>query len=175
MHKTSWWKVGLFLLASLPAAALAEVLFVNPEPTNGTTPFNVNLATVRGGQLTAADFQGKVVVINFWASWCPPCLEELPALVRINGALANRGVTIVGINYLDRLDGNGIRSFIQEHGINFPILDARHPSILSFIQSLGGVRGLPTNVIIDRTGRISYNRAGPLDENGYMSLIQPLL
>lgn len=166
-----FWLVGL---AALPVPAQNAIVGTAQADTSVIPP-NLVMRTAHGGQVTAAHLAGKVVIINFWASWCPPCLEELPELVRIQNTYQNQGVVVLGINYTDNMDDAGIVQFGLTNGITFPLLNSRDPNVMAFVQAFGGVVGLPTNVVLNRAGQVVYSQPGPLDQNGYASLIQPHL
>lgn len=114
---------------------------------------NFTLKSIDGREVSLKDFKGKVVLINFWATWCPPCREELPLFQEVYEKYKDKGFVILAIN----TDPENLKGFIEEFGINlsFPILlgDDR-------ILDLYPVRGLPTSFLIDREGRIVKVRLG---------------
>lgn len=106
-----------------------------------------------------SDFRGKVVVLNFWATWCPPCVEETPSLIELNKRIANRNGVVIGVSVDD--DAAAYQKFIQDHGINFPTW--RDPS-KKYAQDYGTVM-YPETYIIDRHGKIARKVIGPQDWN----------
>jgi cytochrome c biogenesis protein CcmG/thiol:disulfide interchange protein DsbE len=99
-------------------------------------------------KFTLSDFRGKVVVLNFWASWCPPCIEETPSLVQLQHRLKNKGVTVVGISWDD--DSDAYHQFIKDHQIDFlTVRDSAQNS-----GKLYGTLKIPETYIIDRNGII---------------------
>jgi thiol-disulfide isomerase/thioredoxin len=110
----------------------------------------------QNGPASLDTYRGKIVVMNLWASWCPPCREEMPDLQRLQTAYANRGVVVVGVN--EGESAQRAQSFAQSLGIRFPIwVDER--------QQYGRVYaalGLPTTVVIDRRGNVARGFDGPL-------------
>ena len=115
------------------------------------------------------DYRGRVVVLNFWASWCAPCRDESPLLQRWHERIRSRGGTVVGVNVLDvRSDAS---AFVEEHGLTYPMLrDGSSDSGEAF-----GVVGYPETFVIDRRGRIAAVTRGPVDESDLRRQVLPLL
>jgi len=109
--------------------------------------------------VTLSQFRGQVVVLNFWATWCPPCVEETPALIQLNQRIASRNGMVLGISVDE--DQEAYLKFIQDHGINY--LTYRDPSKKS-AQDYGTVM-YPETYIIDRKGKIARKIIGPQDWN----------
>lgn len=105
------------------------------------------------------DFKGQVVVLNFWATWCAPCVEEMPSLVEMAQKVKDKGVTVVGVS-ID-VDGNAYHNFIKQHGVDF--LTVRDPDQKS--SSLYGTTGWPETFIIDRQGVLRRKFVGPVNWN----------
>ncbi len=103
-----------------------------------------------------ASLRGKVVVVNFWATWCPPCRREMGSLERLYQALADKGVVVLGVNVGE--DAETIFSFLGmvEPSPSFPMLLDRDSTTVE----AWGVRGLPTTFVVDREGRIVYRAVG---------------
>ena len=113
--------------------------------------------TVDGKSERLSDFRGKVVVLNFWASWCAPCVEETPSLVQLQKRIAPRGGTILGVSLDD--DQGAYLNFLKTYKIDFPTYrDATKRSALEF-----GTTKYPETYIIDRQGRIDRKLSGPQD------------
>jgi cytochrome c biogenesis protein CcmG/thiol:disulfide interchange protein DsbE len=121
------------------------------------------------GQGSLADYRGKVVVMNFWASWCPPCIEELPLLERTQRAIAPRNATVLGINYKDVSED--ALAFVRRLRVSFPNLRDRDGR---FVEKYG-TRAFPETFVIDRSGRIAARRRGPVDQAWLDKTLAPLL
>jgi cytochrome c biogenesis protein CcmG, thiol:disulfide interchange protein DsbE len=106
-----------------------------------------------------SDLRGKVVVLNFWATWCQPCVEETPGLIQLNQRIAARGGVVLGVSVDE--DEAAYRAFIQQNGINFlTYRDASKKSSLDY-----GTTMYPETYVIDRKGKIARKIIGPQDWN----------
>jgi cytochrome c biogenesis protein CcmG, thiol:disulfide interchange protein DsbE len=128
------------------------------------------LPTLDGDRREAlADYRGQVVVLNFWASWCPPCRDESPLLQRWHQRVAGQDATVLGVDVLD-VDQDA-RDFIDEFGLTFPQLrDGPGETMDDF-----GIGQLPETFVIDRAGRIAAVRRGPVDDAFMREQVLPLL
>lgn len=107
--------------------------------------------------VTLTQFRGQVLVLNFWATWCPPCEEELPSLMRMQDRLRARGVTVLGVS-ID-VDGDAYHRFLQQRGVNF--MTIRDPE--QKVPILYGTTGWPETYIIDRQGVLRRKFVGAVD------------
>ena len=123
----------------------------------------------RPGASTLADYRGKVVVMNFWASWCKPCTEELPLLERTQRRIAPQGATVLGVNYKDV--STDALSFVRRFGLTFPNLRDRDGRLAERYAA----RAFPETFVIDRKGRIAAQRRGPVDQRWLDEVLPPLL
>jgi len=119
-----------------------------------------------------AQWDGKVILVNFWATWCPPCVREMPALMKLRETYQGKGFEIVGVA-LDSKDA--VMAFIDPMGIEYPILIGEQEG-LQLTQLYGNRLGvLPYSVIIDRKGVIRHTLISELHYEAVENLIQPLL
>jgi len=125
----------------------------------GKSAEDINLTLPDGQSTTLAKYQGKVVILNFWASWCPTCVEETPALIQLQQRIASRNGVVLGVSVDE--DESAYRSFLQQHGINYPTSrDATKKSAIDY-----GTVMYPETYIIDRHGKILRKIIGPQDWN----------
>jgi cytochrome c biogenesis protein CcmG/thiol:disulfide interchange protein DsbE len=122
-----------------------------------------------GGDVSLSSYRGKVVVLNFWASWCPPCKNEAPVLSRWQKTLSRAGGTIVGVDVLDV--SSDAEHFIADHKLDFPHLRDQDGSRLKSFE----VVGYPETVVLDRKGRIAATSRGVVDDAFFKKKVQPLL
>jgi cytochrome c biogenesis protein CcmG, thiol:disulfide interchange protein DsbE len=121
------------------------------------------------GAETLEDYRGKVVVLNFWASWCDPCRKESPLLQRWHNRVEKRQGTVLGVDVQD-VTGDA-REFISEYGLTYPMLrDGEGLTRETF-----AIVGFPETFVLDRRGRITAVRRGPVDERFMRERVVPLL
>jgi len=152
------------LTAALAIAVPALAGMDAPAPT-------FTLAARGGGDVSLAQYHGQVVMINFWASWCGPCRTEMPLLDSIYKKYNKLGFTLLGVNV--EPDSKAAVDWLKETPVSFPILFDKD----SKVSKLYDVAGMPSTVIIDRTGKVRVLHRGykPGDENEYMDSIRSLI
>lgn len=120
-------------------------------------PPNFALPDLNGKFHHLADYRGKWVIVNYWATWCPPCLEEIPELVEFHDAHQARDAVVLGVNY-EESDPIYLKSFVEENLISYPILRAN----LTRQPVFGRLYGLPTTYIISPTGELFQSKTGSI-------------
>ena len=160
------------VLASIAAATVFFMLYSHrplPVRTGSVAP-DFNLPKLDGRNVSLRDFRGRVVVLNFWATWCPPCVEEMPSLISFAEQMDPQGITVLGasVDY----DGEALSKFIARNGIRFPIVRDKDQRIASRY----GTFKYPETYIIDREGRISEKLIGPMNwqDPGIVSRVRSL-
>ncbi len=121
---------------------------------------------------TSSEWQGKVLVVNFWATWCVPCLREMPRFVEMQKRYAEQGLQIVAIS-ID--DPQTVREFAAEHKPNFPLLLGGEEAITLAKQMGNRITALPFTVIYDRQGNARYAKAGEISREILEQQLRPLL
>ncbi len=142
----------------------------NTEPAlSGPAP-DFELENFAGGRVRLSDHRGQVVLVNFWATWCPPCVKEVPDFVELYGKYRERGLVILGIS-VDRNPGAVLPAFIERHKINYPVLldDGR------VADDYGGITGIPTTFLIDREGVIRERYVGYRPKRVFEEAVKELL
>lgn len=130
------------------------------------------LETFTGGKVRLSDLRGKIVMIDFWASWCPPCRKEAPVLASVYRAFRDRPVEFVGVDIWDTEEG--ARRYIRDFGIEFPSgLDKNGRIAVDY-----GIRGIPEKFIVDQDGIVRRKFIGPMDraklEQALLQYLEPL-
>ncbi len=121
------------------------------------------------GTGSLADYKGKVVLVNLWASWCPPCVDELPLIEKTHKMLQKRGGTVLGIDVKE--NSQAALAAVERFGLTFPNLRDRDGS---FVRKWGQM-GYPENFVIDRSGRIAAVRRFPVTQEWLDKTLPPLL
>lgn len=121
----------------------------------------IDLPALTGEQITLSKLQGRPVLVNFWATWCGPCRQEFPALVRKYKQYQDQGFIIIGVNTGDSNSDEGVRTFMQNTLVNFPIVRDKDERV----GRMYNIKGLPTSVFIDRQGIVrSIFIGGPMED-----------
>ncbi len=115
------------------------------------------VTTRRGDRITAESLRGRVVFVNVWATWCPPCRAEMPALQQLVNAYADDGLVVLGLS-VDRGPAQTVDAFLAERDIRYPVAIVTAEVIAAF----GGVRGYPTSFLVDRQGVVRHTVMGPV-------------
>lgn len=132
----------------------------------------LELPDANGTPQAMRQWQGKVIVANFWATWCPPCRDEIPAFQRLSRKYEANGVQFVGIS-IDSPDK--VRQFAAEFGVTYPLLIASS-EVMSIATELGNrSQGLPFTVILDREGAVRRTKLGRLSEESLESALRELM
>ena len=128
------------------------------------------LTDVEGKTMKLSDFRGKVVILDFWATWCPPCRAEIPGFVEIQKKYADKGFTMIGVS-LDREGPSVVKPFIARFGMNYPVVMGNQKVAADY----GGITAIPTTFIIDRQGYIVAGYQGLTMQSIFESVIDGLL
>lgn len=170
-------RLALFVVAAVSALAAGYALHTW---NNATTPVSggaeqlmaAALPDMEGNSQALAQWRGKVMVVNFWATWCSPCLKEIPEFVRMQEKLGPRGLQFVGIAIDNR---DKVREFAAKFRINYPVLIGEMEGI-ELVRLVGNDRGgLPYTVILDRKGQLIGTELGGLNEQKLTAIVAPAL
>jgi cytochrome c biogenesis protein CcmG/thiol:disulfide interchange protein DsbE len=155
----------LFAWGGLALAVFLVLAFIHPMYRQGEASIAGKTAadfslTLSNKTMRLSDLRGKVVVLNFWASWCPPCVEETPALNRLQQHIAGRGGMVLGVSADG--DPSAYERFLIQQKVEFPTY--RDPAVKDNISKIGleyGTSMIPETYIIDRNGKIARKVIGP--------------
>jgi peroxiredoxin len=148
------------------------------SPVTGGCPANApaanldfTLKDMNGADVKLASLKGKVVLLNFWATWCGPCLMEIPSFVEIQAAYKEKGFQAVGVSVDDTPDKLG--PFAKKYGVNYPLLVGLEREDIQ--EAYGGVFGIPISFVISRDGKVCRKQLGPASKAEFESWIKALL
>jgi thiol-disulfide isomerase/thioredoxin len=162
---------GIVALAALANLGTAEGNDGNTAESMGPAP-TWDLPQVGADRLSSADLAGKIVVIDFWATWCPPCIAEIPSHVELQEAFGEKGVAFVGISLDQGANADAkVLKFIEEYGINYPIVMGD----MQVVEAFGGIVSIPTTFVIDREGQIVRRKVGYKPKSYLEDLLKDLL
>ncbi len=147
------------------SAASAKVIRFAKDPEMAP-PFL--LRDINGKIVSTADWKGKVVILNFWATWCPPCREEVPELVQLQANYKDK-LLVIGASE-DEDEPQKVRQFVQRFGMNYPVVMATK----ELIDNYGGVPALPTSFLIDPQGRVVQKHTGLYEYEVYEREVRAL-
>lgn len=178
----AWFYLSLALAVALIVAGVGMLVWLGrqstptqaagsqpaPPPPSQRAP-DFALPTPAGETVRLSDYAGQVVLVNMWATWCPPCKAEMPTLNAFYEAHWAEGFVVLAVNSQE--DAALVRDFIQANGFTFPVLLDENAAVMERYN----VRGLPTSFVIDREGVIRYVQPGEITRQQLEAVIGPLL
>ncbi len=160
--------VGVLLVAIFAVAVSGGLAWSmgSRVPVVGSTPDDFRLIDLEGKSQSLSQYRGKVVLVNFWATWCKPCTTEMPAMQTTYDRLREKGFVVLAINELE--DDAKVREHVKQHGHTFPVLMDRDNKVANQF----GVFGLPVSVFIDEKGVVQeYIKGGLLTEQKILDAV----
>ncbi len=166
-----WGQIAIWVgvLGLLAVVAFTMVRNAAGVLTVGAPVPDFSLKAYDGQTYHLAELRGKVVVINFWASWCPPCRQEAPDLENTWRHYKDQGVIFLGVGYVDT--DKEAQAYIKEFDITSP----NGPDLGTKISSAYRITGVPETYIVDKAGRLAYSKVLPVTQAELMAAIEPLL
>ena len=158
------------VLLSIFSIAILFACGKTSEKKNPNPGFDFNLPDLNGKIISLEDFKGKVLIINFWATWCPPCEEEIPKLNQLHKRYKNEGLVVIGIA-LDKDSLNLVEPFVREKRIGYPILMGNE----QVLRDMEDFSGVPTTLIVDQKGNIKKKYDGAFDKDDLEKILKELL
>jgi peroxiredoxin len=155
---------------ALALAAIALSAFGQSSTGQQTTAPNFELKDLKGQTVRLSDYKGKVVLLNFWATWCAPCRAEMPDLVKLQKEYQAKGLQVVGVTYPEYTRA-AVRQVARRLKLNYPILYGTRERAAKY--DVGEV--LPTTIVIDREGKIHARLLGILEDVEFEQSVKPLL
>jgi len=158
----------------LMGSVLFGTLFFSAIAIGGESAPDFSLRDINGKSVSLSDYKGKVVLINFWATWCGPCKLEMPHLDKMDRELEARGFEVISISTDDARAASKVKPLIKRGGYGFTVLLDKETTVVS---QYNPAKTLPYNVLIDRTGKIHkvFQGYNPGDEEEIRSAVEALL
>lgn len=167
---------GLLIAAAAALLVLAASRRLSTSTADSASRATANqpspaweLKDVDDKTVKSSDFAGKVVILDFWATWCGPCRMEIPGFIELQKQYADKGLVVIGVS-LDQDGASAVKPFAEKMGINYPIVLGDETIVSAF----GGIEGIPTTFIIDRTGNIVRKHVGYASKAEFEADIKPL-
>ncbi|MFH1092367.1 MAG: TlpA disulfide reductase family protein [Pseudomonadota bacterium] len=135
---------------------------------------DIVLPDIKGKPVRLMDLKGRVILLNFWATWCPPCQREIPDFIQLQKELGPKGLTIVGISLDQDKDLEQVAEYSLDMKINYLVLYAGQRQ-KEIAEKMGGFRGIPTSFLVDRSGRVVVKHLGLAPLGAWKEEIEKLL
>jgi peroxiredoxin len=161
--------LGSFIAVGLICLGTAQA-FAQEALRAGMSAPDWQLNGPTGKTVKFSDFRGKVVILNFSATWCAPCRLEIPYLIELQKRYGDRGLAVIGVS-LDEQGPDVVKEFVKQLGVNYPIVIGNE----KITEAYGGIEGIPTTFVIDRQGRVVSQHMGYNEKAIFEKEIQPLL
>ncbi|MDQ3185039.1 MAG: TlpA family protein disulfide reductase [Pseudomonadota bacterium] len=163
---------GLLLRGQLTASNSQPGAIIGIANNGAEKIFAASLPDLQGTNQPISQWKGNVMVVNFWATWCAPCREEIPEFIKLQKRFSDQGLVFIGIA-VDQKEK--VAAFSKEIGINYPVL-VGGMNAMALANAAGNLQGaLPFTVVIDRSGKITDTRLGRLSQSKLESMLKPLL
>jgi cytochrome c biogenesis protein CcmG/thiol:disulfide interchange protein DsbE len=171
--------ISIFALSYIGCSKKVDNKEPAPPQTN-SQPENINvnsaemapdfiLTSTNGKNIKLSDYRGKVVIVDFWATWCPPCRRGIPDLIDIQKQFKN-DLVVIGIS-LDSDTKADVVPFMKKYGINYPIVYGNNDVVMSY----GSINAIPTSFVIDKNGKIVDKHIGLVPKSEFISKIKQIL
>jgi len=172
-RKADFLVMCLRILKKIPVIVLTALLFLSGCSEKQTLPDSnaaeFLLQDINDNTVKLSDYRGNVVLLEFWATWCPPCRAAIPGIEKIHRKYKEKGLVVLAIS-LDKSDWNFVKSFLATYGVTYSVLKGTDD-----IPARYGVRSIPTTMIIDKTGKIAKRYVGFGSEEEFEKDIRALL
>lgn len=181
--KKNWLYLNIALAVILILAGVASLFWLGQQTAGRSTSASSQLAqqagqtiapdftlsSLDGSQISLSDYKGQVVLVNLWATWCPPCKAEMPTINAFYETHRDDGFVVLAVNSQEGV--TTVKDFIQTNGFSFPVLLDTHGEVMDRYR----VRALPTSFIIDRNGTIQHIQSGEISTQQLQRIVEPLL
>jgi len=161
MKKIGWFMIPVILVAFVLVSADNACALKDDPPV---AP-DFTLKDLNGSDVSLSDYEGKVLILNFWATWCPPCRAEIPDFIEVYSDYKSKGLEILGIS-VDQVSADQVRKFVERNEMNYPVAMATS----ELFRDYPAPQAIPTTLVIDRTGKIQYKKVGMMSKRELIDL-----
>ncbi|MFH0989485.1 MAG: TlpA disulfide reductase family protein [bacterium] len=156
-----WTMLAVIIFLALTTSVLAQSKPMAPD---------FSLKTSDGKVIQLDQYKGKVVVVNFWATWCPPCRQEIPGFLKVYKSYRSKGLEIIGIA-LDQEGWEVVTPFVKKQKLTYPVVIGTQDVVRKF----GGIQSIPTTFLVDKSGTVVKRQVGYWDEQEFETAVKALL
>jgi cytochrome c biogenesis protein CcmG/thiol:disulfide interchange protein DsbE len=171
-----WRRIGRYCVAAVAFGVVAGAWHYGTRQSGGIAPAverrvmpDLVMGQLDGGTWRLADHRGQVVLVNYWATWCVPCWEETPGLIRLSKNLGPKGLAVVGVA-IDEGGTEKVKKFVDEFQVPYPVVLPERMSQIEF-----GMQGVPTTILVDRHGRVAKTYVGAVRQADFSEDVGVLL
>ena len=161
MRKIAWFLIPLTLVVFVMVSA-DNACAVKEDPP--VAP-DFTLKDLNGKKISLSDYEGKVLFLNYWATWCPPCRVEIPDFIEVYNAYKDKGLEILGVS-LDQIGADQVSKFAERFKMNYPVAMATK----DLFRNYPPPQAIPTTIVIDRNGKIQYRKVGMMSKQEIIDL-----
>ncbi|MHB1676319.1 MAG: TlpA family protein disulfide reductase [Sulfuriferula sp.] len=172
MIKKTSWLIAFIIVLSLGYSGYQFFQAPRPKTLSSDAIFHAQLPDLAGVRQPLEQWRGKVLVINFWASWCPPCQREIPGFIQLQHQYGAQGLQFIGIAIDDKA---AVQAYANKTGFNYPVLVSDLEGVALARASGNYAGGLPYTLVIDRQGQVVAAGSGEMSKQELSNLITPLL
>ncbi len=166
--------IGLVVIIAMSAGIYTQQAVMSDtdtlKPQKSVIEFS--LPDLSGKQHQLSEWQNKLQIINFWATWCPPCLKEIPEFIKLQNKFKDKNIQFIGIAIDDK---DSVQTYLQTININYPILIAGDEGLVLAQQLGNNLNALPFTLIIDRQGLVIHRQTGELHTKELLEIIKPYI
>lgn len=167
-------RFAAIMAAVLMTGGLTLLQTTEAHAENGVPAPDFTLTDLSGKTVKLSDYRGKVLFLNFWATWCPPCRAEIPDFVEAYSQEKANGLEILGVS-VDTKGKDAISDFVEQYKINYPVVLESRQKTEKLVNDYQPGQYIPATIIIDKSGRIRHKEVGAIDKDTLLKHFQRLI